>query len=401
MMFVFNASVVSWNHSQSEEPLPAITALHLQKRYGQPFQDFIESITSSEGGLHHLYRDSATASVRNISFTVHPNEIFGLLGPNGAGKTTTMAMLVNETQPTAGLIYVNQHSTILNTRQATSLLGYCPQFDVLWNEVTVAEHLQLMSALHGQEIHLQPPHGLIIRMADKLGLTGEHWNKKSETLSGGTKRKLSFLLSIIDRNMTSLLDEPSSGMDPVSSRYLWNIIKQHFKNRPITRNQVSAGCILTTHYMEEAEALCDRLAIMTKGMIRCVGTPTHLRNKFGSGYRLELLLVDKRDDTRVSVVTDITAQFSKAILKKNESRMNRLVFVLPQEQALPLSKSFAFLESLRFTEVSGKESSLSTKAQKLSASKIAAIKNVLEYTITQASIEHVFLTIVGEQQNEE
>lgn len=376
--------------------MPAVTVLHLQKRYGRALADLVDNFQHNEGKLPSRYYDSAGAAVRNVSFRVQPNEIFGLLGPNGAGKTTTMSMLVNDTHPTAGLIYVDRYNSVLQRREACNLLGYCPQFDALWGEVTVVQHLQLMATLHGQEANMEPPNGLIIRMANKLGLTGDHWNKKTAALSGGTRRKLSFLMSIIDRNMTSLLDEPSSGMDPGSSRFLWDIIKHHFKNRPASSN-VSSGCVLTTHYMEEAEALCDRIAIMTKGNIRCVGTSTHLRNKFGSGYRLELRLVDARDETRAQVTKNIMAQFDQAILKKNESRLNRLVFSLPQRQALPLSKSFAFLESQRFATNEMQEPKEDGAVSRSANDR----KLVLEYTITQASTEHVFLRIAGEQEDEE
>lgn len=383
-----------FNSRPTTEQVPAVTVLHLQKRYGQTFKDLINNFRSLED-LGSQYRNPHGTAVRNVSFRVQPNEIFGLLGPNGAGKTTTMSMLVNDTPPTAGLVYVDKYNSVVDRHQASHLLGYCPQFDALWGEITVAEHLQLMAALHGKEKNMEPD-GLIICMANKLGLTGDHWNKQTAALSGGTKRKLSFLMSIIDRNMTSLLDEPSSGMDPGSSRFLWDVIKHHFKNRS-TSTDISSGCILTTHYMEEAEALCDRIAIMAKGSVRCIGTPTHLRNKFGSGYRLELLLIDAREETRTLAIKNIMAQFSQAILKKDESRLNRLVFSVPQNQAMPLSKSFAFLESQRPAvishDVKAARSQIATPTERS--------KLILEYTITQASIEHVFLRIAGEQQDEE
>uniref|UniRef100_A0A3Q2E3Z0 ATP-binding cassette, sub-family A (ABC1), member 5 n=1 Tax=Cyprinodon variegatus TaxID=28743 RepID=A0A3Q2E3Z0_CYPVA len=211
-------------------------------------------------------------ATKNVSFCV---EVLGLLGPNGAGKTTVMHMLSGDTDPTAGRILMGDYSTDFSPLDdPLDHVGYCPQVNPLWPRITLQEHLEIYAAIKGLKGHEVP--GIIKALELK-----EHLDKPAKSLSAGLKRKLCFALSMIGNPQIVLLDEPSSGMDPKSKQRM-RAMRAAFRNH-------QRGAILTTHYMEEAEAVCDRVAIMVSGQL-CIGTIQHLKAKFGQGYSLEVKL---------------------------------------------------------------------------------------------------------------
>ncbi|CAG03062.1 unnamed protein product [Tetraodon nigroviridis] len=186
------------------------------------------------------------------------SEVLGLLGPNGAGKSSVMHMLSGDTDPTAGQVLMGDYSTECHhTDSPLEHVGYCPQVNPLWPRVTLQEHLEIYAAIKGLRGPTVP--GIISRVVNALELK-EHMNKQAKTLSAGLKRKLCFALSMIGNPQVVLLDEPSSGMDPKSKQRMWRAIRAAFKNQ-------QRGAVLTTHYMEEAEAVCDRVAIMVSGQL--------------------------------------------------------------------------------------------------------------------------------------
>uniref|UniRef100_A0A8C1XB31 ATP binding cassette subfamily A member 5 n=1 Tax=Cyprinus carpio TaxID=7962 RepID=A0A8C1XB31_CYPCA len=197
-------------------------------------------------------------------------EVLGLLGPNGAGKSTIMHMLSGVTEPTAGQVLENPLEHV----------GYCPQVNPLWPRITLQEHLEIFAAIKGLRQHDIP--NIIKRVVNALELK-DHLNKQAKILSVGLKRKLCFALSMLGNPQIVLLDEPSTGMDPKSKQRMWRAIRAAFKNK-------QRGALFTTHYMEEAEAVCDRVAIMVSGQLRCIGSIQHLKGKFGRGYSLEINL---------------------------------------------------------------------------------------------------------------
>uniref|UniRef100_A0A8C9ZJT8 ATP-binding cassette sub-family A member 5-like n=1 Tax=Sander lucioperca TaxID=283035 RepID=A0A8C9ZJT8_SANLU len=239
--------------------------------------------------------NTRVTSVQNVNFKQHnkilhfrknvtavsSGEVLGLLGPNGAGKSTIMHMLSGDTDPTAGQVLMGDYST--EFRPVDSPLehvGYCPQVNPLWPRITLQEHLEIYAAIKGLKGQDVP--GIIKRVVNALELK-DHLNKQAKTLSAGLKRKLCFALSMIGNPQIVLLDEPSSGMDPKSKQRMWRAIRAAFKNR-------QRGAVLTTHYMEEAEAVCDRVAIVVSGQLRCIGSIQHLKGKYGRGYSLEVKL---------------------------------------------------------------------------------------------------------------
>uniref|UniRef100_A0A665WRT0 ATP binding cassette subfamily A member 5 n=1 Tax=Echeneis naucrates TaxID=173247 RepID=A0A665WRT0_ECHNA len=308
---------------QSCEEKPAVVVSNLRKQYKG----------RREGFSLNKKRKVAT---KNISFCVRKGEVLGLLGPNGAGKSTVMHMLAGDTDPTAGQVLMGDYGTEL--RPADNPLehvGYCPQVNPLWPRITLQEHLEIYAAIKG--LRGQDVPGIIRRVVNALELK-EHLNKQAKSLSAGLKRKLCFALSMIGNPQIVLLDEPSSGMDPKSKQRMWRAIRAAFKNR-------QRGAILTTHYMEEAEAVCDRVAIMVSGQLRCIGSIQHLKGKYGQGYSLEVKL--REELTGLQQV----ALLHKEILRifphaaRQESFATLMVYKIPMEDVKSLANSFSQLEN--------------------------------------------------------
>uniref|UniRef100_A0A671RDQ4 ATP-binding cassette, sub-family A (ABC1), member 4b n=1 Tax=Sinocyclocheilus anshuiensis TaxID=1608454 RepID=A0A671RDQ4_9TELE len=212
-------------------------------------------------------------AVDRICVGVPAGECFGLLGVNGAGKTTTFKMLTGDTDVTSGEASVAGCSILTNILDVHQNMGYCPQFDAIDELLTGREHLYLYARLRGI------PESEISRVAEwgiqKLGLS-EYAGNCAGTYSGGNKRKLSTAIAMIGCPPLVLLDEPTTGMDPHFRRFLWTAILSIIRD--------GRAVVLTSHSMEECEALCTRLAIMVNGTFKCLGRIQHLKYKFGGGY---------------------------------------------------------------------------------------------------------------------
>ena len=253
-------------------------------------------------GLHKLYMPGMCCgssakepihAVRGVHLGVKRGEVFGYLGVNGAGKTTTLACLTGERAITYGDAYINGIS-ISNQTKVRRFVGYCPQFDALFPLLTGREHLSFygrVKGLSGEELQTQ-----IEMLLNVLSLT-KYANRRAGTYSGGNKRKLSVAIAMIGNPPIVFLDEPSTGMDPMARRSMWEFIRETMNGRCV---------ILTTHSMEESEALCHRFCIMTAGQLRCLGTPQQLKTKFGKGYQLDLTLESRQgdDDDEKSIQAD-------------------------------------------------------------------------------------------------
>ncbi|KAM8851376.1 retinal-specific phospholipid-transporting ATPase ABCA4-like isoform 1-T1 [Spinachia spinachia] len=223
--------------------------------------------------LSKTYVGRKRAAVDRICVGVPAGECFGLLGVNGAGKTTTFKMLTGDSDVSSGEATVAGYSIRTEILDVHQNMGYCPQFDAIDELLSGREHLYLYARLRGV------PESEIPRVAEwgiqKLGLT-EYAGRCAGTYSGGNKRKLSTAIAMIGCPALVLLDEPTTGMDPHSRRFLWNAIMSVIQD--------GRAVVLTSHSMEECEALCTRLAIMVNGNFTCLGTIQHLKYKFGDGY---------------------------------------------------------------------------------------------------------------------
>jgi len=215
-------------------------------------------------------------AVDNLFFTVQTGECFGFLGQNGAGKTTTLSMLTSELYPTSGTARLHGFDLRTEAASARRFMGFCPQHDVLDGRLTATETLHLFATIRGV------PERDIARVSEallaRLGLLA-HKDQAVSGYSGGTKRKLSVAVALIGNPAIVCLDEPSTGMDPLARRFMWTFLSETMSRRSV---------ILTTHSMEEAEALCSRIGIIRSGVLQCVGSSQHLKTRFGSGFRIEL-----------------------------------------------------------------------------------------------------------------
>ncbi|KAK9987447.1 hypothetical protein SO802_032398 [Lithocarpus litseifolius] len=227
------------------------------------------------GGMHHCTK----VAVQSLTFSVQAGECFGFLGTNGAGKTTTLSMLSGEESPTDGTAFIFGKDIRSNPKAARRHIGYCPQFDALLEFLTVREHLELYARIKGlPEYRIDD---VVMEKLVEFDLL-KHADKPSFSLSGGNKRKLSVAIAMIGDPPIVILDEPSTGMDPLAKRFMWEVISR------LSTRRGKTAVILTTHSMNEAQALCTRIGIMVGGRLRCIGSPQHLKTRFGNHLELEV-----------------------------------------------------------------------------------------------------------------
>uniref|UniRef100_A0A8C3GIF0 ATP binding cassette subfamily A member 10 n=1 Tax=Cairina moschata TaxID=8855 RepID=A0A8C3GIF0_CAIMO len=227
-----------------------------------------------------VFKKKKKMATKNISFCVNKGEVLGLLGPNGAGKSTAIKMIAGEMTPTAGQVLLQKREGVTCCLQ--DHLGHCPQEDPLWPDLTVHQHLQVYAAVKG--VRKEDTAAAVNRIVNALELQ-DYLKKSARKLSAGITRKLCFAMCMLGNPAVLLLDEPSTGMDPKGQRCVWKMIRAALKTK-------ETGAILTTHYMEEAEAVCDRVAILVAGQLRCIGSIQYLKSKFGKGYLLEIKVKD-------------------------------------------------------------------------------------------------------------
>nr|XP_042901523.1 phospholipid-transporting ATPase ABCA3 [Parasteatoda tepidariorum] len=302
-------------------------------------------------------------AVERLSLGIHQEECFGLLGVNGAGKTTTFRMLTGDCNPTSGNALTIHTSLLADTQKFQSFLGYCPQFDALIDRLTGRETLILYGRLRGLTGEaLTDTVNKLIRMTD----LSDHADKQTSFYSGGNKRKLSVGIALIGSPPLILLDEPTAGVDPVSRRKIWNILAQ-------ARSFTKAAVILTTHSMEESEALCSRLAIMVNGRFRCLGSIQQLKAKFGQGYTLIIKMRKETSENPESVSAIkvfIGNRLRGAELKDDHQGMLQYHVTDP---SVRLSQLFKLMEEM--------------KSQ----------FNLEDYIISDTSLEQIFLTFARAQ----
>ena len=208
-------------------------------------------------------------AVNSVSFSVEEGELFALLGVNGAGKTTTIRMLCCLSAPTSGTAIVCGHDTIVEPAQAKQVIGISPQDTAIAENLTIVENLSLMAKIYGFS-----KEKCAAKTEEMIALFGmdEVRNDRAKTLSGGWKRKLSIAMALISEPKVLFLDEPTLGLDVLARRELWNAIEA-------LKGKITI--ILTTHYMEEAESLSDRIAIMLGGNIAALGTLSEIEDIAG------------------------------------------------------------------------------------------------------------------------
>ena len=248
--------------------------------------EFDQSATILVKNLKKLYNSGCNKpgkfAVKGVSLAIPNGQCFGLLGVNGAGKTSTLSMLSGEFAPTSGEASIAGLNLLTQIHTCRRKVGYCPQFDSIFELLTAREHLQLYARIKG--IKEEFIEAVVNTKIAEMGLT-EYADRYAGTFSGGNKRKLMVAIAMIGNPSIVFLDEPSTGMDPVARRFMWNIIAD------IVTVREKCSVILTTHSMEECEALCTRIGIMVGGVLRCLGSAQRIRSKYGRGYQIEFGMI--------------------------------------------------------------------------------------------------------------
>ena len=220
-----------------------------------------------------------TLAVDHLSFDVKEGEIFGFLGPNGAGKTTTIRMMVGLTQPSAGTAWIAGRDILKEPVEIKKTIGLVPETSNLYGELTSLENLIYQAELYGVPKKERETRSL--GLLEEFGLK-EHREKPFQKLSRGLKRRLTIATALIHHPKILFLDEPTTGLDVMSARGLRKLILDS-KKKGLT-------IFLTTHYIPEAESLCDRIAILVKGKIRIIDTPQNIRSQVKEMEILEIRL---------------------------------------------------------------------------------------------------------------
>jgi len=225
-------------------------------------------------------------AVDKLNLKIKKGEVFGFLGPNGAGKTTSINMMVGLLRPTSGQVLINGQD-VEDVKKGT--IGICPQELVLWDFLTCKESLMLIGEMYEvprDELKLR-----VEKLLDDLFLQDKA-NTVVNQLSGGMKRRLNLAMAVVHQPEIVVLDEPSEGLDPQSRRVLWNYIRH-------LRDEEGKTVILTTHLMDEADRLSDRIAIIDHGKLLRLDTPSNLKKEIGEGDVVEMKLSDSDKNEEV------------------------------------------------------------------------------------------------------
>ena len=242
-----------------------------------------------------------------------------------------------------------------NSEEVYKCIGICPQFDIQWDELTVGEHLYFYARLKG--VQAKDERTAVLRSLKEVSLT-DFENRLTKGLSGGERRRLSIAIALLGNPNVVFLDEPTTGLDPEVRRLIWNIINDARAGRTI---------ILTTHSMEEAEALCQRIGIMAKGTLRCHANPTRLKQLYGSGFKIFVTSLPE-DKTRA-------CQFIESLLPKGFKSVD----------------SFAATTSYEFPATKGILSKLFVSVEHGKAE-----HGILDWGIGETSLEEVFIRLISE-----
>jgi ATP-binding cassette subfamily A (ABC1) protein 3 len=268
-------------------------------------------------------------AVESVSFAADKGEVFGLLGVNGAGKTSTFKMLCGLYCPSGGEIYVLGQDAQKKMDLVRQHVGYCPQFDALWDLLSTEEHVLLYAKIRGYEgADLETVVKSKLRELDLV----RYKNARAGSLSGGNKRKLSVAMALVGEPELVFLDEPSCGMDPFARRSMWGIIES------VADKRKQSLIVLTTHSMEEAEALCTRIAIQVDGRFRCLASCQEIKTLYGEGFEITIRAkstnaVRSVDDMVASIQGGskdglLTKTEAKEFVETNEKQAARLRFPL-------------------------------------------------------------------------
>uniref|UniRef100_T1IGZ9 ABC transporter domain-containing protein n=1 Tax=Strigamia maritima TaxID=126957 RepID=T1IGZ9_STRMM len=331
----------------------------------------------------------------NISIGIARGECFGLLGTTGAGKTTVFNMLTGDISITKGEAYLEGYSVIKDIKKVQQQIGYCPQFDAIIDQMTGRETLTMFARLRG--IPEKNIRNIVESLAAKLMFT-EYIDKQARKYSGGNRRKLSTAVAMVGSPLIVFLDEPTTGVDPVSRRMLWDSLSK--------LRETGCSITLTTHSMEECEALCTKLAIMKKGRFRCLGSPQHLKSKFGSSYTLIAKIQQPADPEKAikkGVLRNRVGRLCDFISKNFDGSRHWQLIIFSLSYILVKTEKQHFFSGSELKEIHQGMVYYLIENPKLSLASIFStmenIKveyNLEDYSIGQTTLEDIFLNFIKE-----
>ena len=322
-------------------------------------------------GLRHVYGASGKrgpiVALDNIFLSVRSSECLGLLGVNGAGKTSLLKILTNEQIATAGSVYLAGVDPVANPYAVYRRTAYCPQFDALLEELTGRDHLLLFARLRG--FYGADVAAVVQRLVERLDLQEGIIDRPVKEYSGGNKRKLCVGVALIGGPSIVFLDEPSTGVDPFSRRLMWTLIASTMRGRSV---------ILTSHVMEEVEALCQRICILSRGRMQCLGSAQQLIARYGDGYEVHIAVRSR--DVKAAVVAEVHRSLPTAVCPQMDDAT--LKWQVPAAatfvdgQQVSTGRLFGWAEQLRKQFAEGGNDSI-------------------EYVVKDQTLEQVFLRLAA------
>ena len=266
-------------------------------------------------------------AVKGVSLEIDKNELMCFLGHNGAGKSTLFNMLTGITCPTSGTAKICNLDIVGNQDKIRRVIGVVPQFDILWETLTAREHMVMFCKIKGvlpDEIDDQ-----VLSLLEQVGLEDVK-DAQVGTFSGGMKRRLSVAISAIGNPRVIFMDEPTTGMDPVSRQAIWKLMQNLKKDKTL---------VLTTHAMEEADVLGDRIAVITDGYLKCIGSPLNLKNTYGDGYRISMVCEQGNENHVIKMMKQV-APSSKFL----DDSGGQLLFAIPLDCSTEIAPLFKLIE---------------------------------------------------------
>ncbi|MGO4547172.1 ABC transporter ATP-binding protein [Paenibacillus sp. 2TAB23] len=290
--------------------------------------------------VRHLRKSfGAVNAVEDISFTVEAGEVFTIIGPNGAGKTTTLEMIEGLQVPDSGQIEFGELSWVKNSDQIKTSIGVQPQSSALFDLLTVEENLDLFATFYPKS----KPASEVLEM---ISLTDQR-NKQVRKLSGGQKQRLAIGLAMINDPILIFLDEPTTGLDPQARRNIWDII--------LKLKALGKTTILTTHYMEEAEKLSDRVCIVDQGKVVTLDTPAALIDRLTQEREVRLTFID---GAAAAIETEKIAQTQSAVVRTSRDGDALQLWTTQPEETLYEVFGFTKERGFRVEQISIREMSL-------------------------------------------
>jgi len=321
-------------------------------------------------GLTKRFRKMKRPAVNKLNVNFYQGQVTAFLGHNGAGKTSTINMLTGSLRPSNGVAYINGRDTQTDMMTIREEMGICPQYDILFEHMTVREHLKFYTSLKGKSSDEE----MKTEVQNMLSLIGMESiaDDRAENLSGGQRRRLSICAAFCGGSRVVLLDEPTSGVDPAARRNIWDIIVKHREGRTI---------LLSTHHLDEAEAIGDRIVIIHKGQLQCHGSPMFLKNYFGSGYHLTIAKSIEEEDQK-ACSSDNILEFIRQYVHNA-----RLVEEIGSEMTFVLPHSKKRRESLTmlFKNIEAKQNTL----------------KIDKYGISDTPLEEIFLKVTSLAERDE